>query len=389
MIPALYKRYVDDINIAMNPVPEDTQMQDEGAVDPSEEPDARTMRVFKEIGDTIHPSIKLETDYPTNHEDGKVPILDLKIWVNEEGVILHEHYMKPISSKFTVHERTAITMSTKRQILTQDALRVLLNCSEEMPWTEKVIHLQQYEHRLQYSGYSSKMRYEIVDSAVKAYKKIQADASNGVRPMYRLRSWNYAKREEKKQEKRANWYRRGGYQSVLFVPATPGSVLKKKCETEIRNSMFKLRVVEKTGRSLKDILQRSDPFRNKECQREDCPVCYNSGKGRCDQSWVTYEICCKSCGDKYIGQTSKNMYARGREHVNSLANRRGPLWQHCLEKHGSTMQEFQINKRGAYGSDSMMRQIAEAVMIENEKPSMNRKEEWNYVHLPRTQVIEG
>ena len=382
IVPNLYKRYVDDVNVVIDP-----PLQDNEDVDINEERDARTMKMFKDIGDTIHRSIKLEVDYPTNHEDGKVPILDLKIWVNDEGVVLYEHYMKPISSRFTVHERSAITMSTKRQILTQDALRVLLNCSESLPWLERIKHLQQYENRMQYSGYKPKMRYEVIDSAVKAYRKIQKEASDGVRPMYRLRSWNYVEREKKKREKRANWYRKGGYQSVLFIPATPGSVLKKKCEAEIRNSMFKIRVVEKAGRSLKDMVQKSDPFRGKQCQRTDCPACYGSGKGRCDQSGITYEVCCKGCGEKYIGQTARTMYTRGREHVSSLAGRRGPLWQHCVDKHESAVQEFEFNKRGSYGFDSMMRQISEAVMIENEKPSMNHKEEWNYVHLPRVDVV--
>ena len=205
--------------------------------------------------------------------------------------------------------------------------------------------------------------------------------------MYRERKWNYEEREKKKRDKHDNWYRRGGCQSVLFIPATPDSTLKKRCEAEIRNSAFNIRVVEKAGRSLKDRLQRSDPFRSKKCNREDCPVCYMSGKGRCDQIGITYEIICRQCGDKYIGQTSKNAYVRGREHLSSLENHRGPLWQHCLEKHGSVKQTFQVNKTGSYGNDCMMRQIAESVRIENEKPAMNSKDEWNFVYIPRATAI--
>ena len=184
-------------------LPPDTTIQREGTISEdttnlSEEPDARTMRMFKEVGDTIHQSIKLETDYPTNHPDRKVPILDLKLWVDDAGTVIHEHYMKPVSSKFTVHKRSAMTLSTKRQILTQDGLRILLNCSKEMAWADKVKHLQEYADRLQYSGYNAKMRHEVIDSAVKAYLKIKQDELDGVRPMYRERQWRYEEREKSK-----------------------------------------------------------------------------------------------------------------------------------------------------------------------------------------------
>ena len=33
------------------------------------------------IGDDIHSSIQLEVDYPSNHRDQKLPILDLKVWL--------------------------------------------------------------------------------------------------------------------------------------------------------------------------------------------------------------------------------------------------------------------------------------------------------------------
>ena len=43
----------------------------------------RTMKVVRDIGNSIHPSIQLGVDYPSNYEDGKMPLLDLKIWVQE------------------------------------------------------------------------------------------------------------------------------------------------------------------------------------------------------------------------------------------------------------------------------------------------------------------
>ena len=43
--------------------------------------DERTMMIVKEIGDVIHPSIRLDVDYPSKHQDNKIPALDMKVWV--------------------------------------------------------------------------------------------------------------------------------------------------------------------------------------------------------------------------------------------------------------------------------------------------------------------
>ena len=37
--------------------------------------DEITMMVFKEIAETVHNSIKLKIDYPSKHNDNKIPIL--------------------------------------------------------------------------------------------------------------------------------------------------------------------------------------------------------------------------------------------------------------------------------------------------------------------------
>ena len=41
--------------------------------------DRRTMEVVRVIGNNIHPFIQLEVDYLSNYEDGKMPLLDLKV----------------------------------------------------------------------------------------------------------------------------------------------------------------------------------------------------------------------------------------------------------------------------------------------------------------------
>ena len=82
-------------------------------------------------------------------------------------------------------------------------------------------------------------------------------------------------------------------------------------------------MVEKAGVAVKKLLQRSDPFKSRKCERGDCPVCREDGKGPCDRQSVTYDIKCGECNDiyDYIGEKSRSTYTRGKEHMKSLAKK--------------------------------------------------------------------
>ena len=128
------------------------------------------MLLFHSIRNSIHPSIRLEVDYPSRHGDGKLPILDLKVWIEKRGrvgdggqdrdvyVVLHEFYYKDFSSKSVINARSALPWSCKRTILTQEVLGIFLNCCRGLPWEAIVAHVNHMMLRLQYSGYDRKFR---------------------------------------------------------------------------------------------------------------------------------------------------------------------------------------------------------------------------------------
>ena len=88
---------------------------------------------------------------------------------------------------------------------------------------------------------------------------------------------------------------------------------KLSCNT-LLTAFIKVKVVEQLGVTLKRILQRSDPFRKNECNNINCLVCSTGGKGPCRSTGVTYELVCQPCRQKYIGETSRSAYTRGKEH---------------------------------------------------------------------------
>ena len=148
--------------------------------------DKRNMLLIKDIGNDIHPSIQLEVNFPSNNKDNKMPILDLKVWVEQRGhrnIITYEFYSKDVPSKTVTDSVSAIPWNIKHTVLTQGVLRILLNCSRELPWNILVQQVNEMMARMQYSGYTKKFRYEVAKSAVKAYDTIVAAGANGERPI--------------------------------------------------------------------------------------------------------------------------------------------------------------------------------------------------------------
>ena len=83
---------------------------------------------------------------------------------------MHEYYYKDVATRTVVNARSAMPLKTKRIIITQDLLRILLRCSPNLPWVQVSNHLNHNTMRLQYSGYDQKFRGEVVRSALHAYE---------------------------------------------------------------------------------------------------------------------------------------------------------------------------------------------------------------------------
>ena len=59
--------------------------------------------------------------------------------------------------------------------------------------------------------------------------------------------------------------------SVMFVPYTNGSVLAKRLreaeENLLTSTGYKLKIVERGGTKLEDLLHKSDPWQGQDCER--------------------------------------------------------------------------------------------------------------------------
>jgi len=219
-----------------------------------------------------------------------------------------------------------------------------------------------------------------------AFGQMEENDRQGRIPLHRTREWKRNERERMKIVKKEEWFKKGGYESPTLVPATPKAELKKKLQKKIDETDIKTKVIEKTGNTLKRCLQKTSISDKKECEDEECKICKTSKvKGLCREEGVTYEIVCRACKDKHMGETGRSAWAGVNEHLYESRVRKESyvLWRHCKEEHESEEQEFVYRVRDVFGSDAALGQVTEAVDIRRESSGMNNKGEWGDTSLPR------
>ena len=173
----------------------------------------------------------------------------------------------------------------------------------------------------------------------------------------------------------------------MFVPYTPGGELARRLK-EVETQLGKLtgariKIVEKVGTKLVDMLHQADPWQGMDCQREKCLICSTKLKTErdrrkdCTKRNVVYETWCLNCerteeekiGDgedddkiirerrenikkyKYIGETARSAYERGLEHLRDFGEMKldSHMLKHYMEEHeGEDMENIrdENNQRG-------------------------------------------
>ena len=139
------------------------------------------------------------------------------------------------------------------------------------------------------------------------------------------------------------------------------------------------------------MLQCTNPSGKKGCSASDCFAC-SKGMGEggdCRKTSVGYEIGCNECeGDNvvmYVGETSRNAYVRGKEHIDKYRrnDQKSPLWKHAQNRHeGRTDVNYSMKVVSQF-RDPLTRQVNEGVRINRSTAEviLNSKSEW---HGPAT-----
>ena len=202
-----------------------------------------------------------------------------------------------------------------------------------------------------------------------------------------------------------NWFKNGEssteYRSVLFVPATANSVLAKALrkheEQNLQGRASRIKIVEKSGKMVKQILSRNYPWPTRKCGDDECFTCSTCSKlsFSCRIPSAGYQIFCTVCDQKgspsiYYGETGQNLYTRGSQHKDEFARK---VSSNCMVIHNERYHKedsssFHFRMEGtALFSSAMDRQIDESLRIKHSMATvMNSGSEWRMDPIPRARV---
>ena len=344
------------------------------------------MEKLKALANSIDPNLSVTYDFGLNHADERMPILDLKVWIEEVSkdrfMMLHTHYVKEVASKRVIMESSSHGERMKVNVMINECDRIMRICSPHLGWDQEILpHLSHFVKRLKYCGYSNEFRHNVLSKSMKRYDLRMRNVDDG-------KSYYVLEKGNNKVDDKHDWYKEGDtYESVLFVQATPDSDYRKKVEAIVKKHDMKIKVVERVGQTVKSMLQRSNPFQGNLCTREDCLICSKELPVNCRERGCVYQFSCLDCvrRNKYRGQTGRSMYERNGEHLKNWDDdlHSCPLKRHADECHGGHRFNFDISILSKCFGKPSRRLITEAVMIEEleDNEVMNSRREWSYTCL--------
>ena len=314
----LNTRYMDDGRTAMPPLRPGWRW-DEGSLKycvrwEKEDQELTNLEITKRVIlgtlNTVEEYLEFTVETGEDYHDKWLPTLDTRLKVGENNQVLHGFYEKPTSSNLTFQRRTAMGEDAKIQVLSNDLVRRLKNNSEELGMGAKVKIVDDYTQKLLNSGYKGEQLKRIITNGIKGYEnKVRMCREQGVK-LHRTSTDSQGARVRKKLLARTNWFKkrrrkddqdpntrrsgcgvkgaqRGGsvepeQKTVLFVEQSPGGELAKRIRESLRRMEptlgFKVKVVERTGRSLGSKFPLNNLWAGVKCGCEDCVTCEQGGR---------------------------------------------------------------------------------------------------------------
>ena len=363
--------------------------------------DERTMEELRKIANTIFKCVQFTTECPSGQENGKVPVLDLQLYVGDDGLVKHEHYEKPCTNAFVLPATSAHSKKMRMSVLVEEGLRRLRNCSRGLDACVRRRVMTAWAMKLKRSGYPETVRHQVITEAVRKFEKMCKEEDEGGRPVHRARSWQKSARRLEKERKGTTWHKSNPERvsAPLIIDPTAGALTEKMkavCKDFGATMGMDVKVVERAGKAVKSDA-KSEPLRNKSCGRDNCMCCSSGNEGGCETNSIAYKIECQGClaagkSAEYEGESARNGFSRGLEHQDSLRKERedSPLWKHCQLVHNGEKQTFSMSVVGSFQS-CLERQINEAVRISSNTADhiLNSKSEFHQAPIVRVVTTNG
>ena len=196
--PLAAMKYVDDVNLVLEMIAMGTRWVDGKLVhddrwekedrDLGRSQQSVTMEAMRLAADSVLPWLGFTVDDPTQHDNGKVPVLDVQVWVrppHPEDPCGHDtlawtFYEKPSAARRALLASSAFNWRSKLITLNMEVFRHMKNSTRQLTPSARVSILEKLVLKLRLSGYVERTVDGIIMSGLKFYqRKVMVDLQGG------------------------------------------------------------------------------------------------------------------------------------------------------------------------------------------------------------------
>ena len=146
------------------------------------------MILMTDIANSVIDMIKWEHDSVEQHDNGRLPVLDLLLHIDPEdraNPVKHRFYQKDIANKTVVQAESSMPTRMKFSTLVEDLCRRLRNTSPSLLEAEKAALVRKFDARMIKVNHSEKFRIHVTETALSRFSSLQEDEKLGRQRLYR------------------------------------------------------------------------------------------------------------------------------------------------------------------------------------------------------------
>ena len=198
--------------------------------------------------------------------------------------------------------------------------------------------------------------------------------------------------------------------TVFFVPRTPGGELCRMLRSAEENMKLvfshKIKIVERAGVKLSNLITSSNPWKDQPCTRTKCNPCQQNPEGgnKCRDRNILYTNTCIECKENgkqtvYVGESARSGWERLGNHISdskSNSNKvkeKSHMYTHHQEVHPEETKvdwSFKVIRKF---QSCFYRMISEPIHIRILQKKgvkiLNKKDEYSRTILPQLEVSIG
>jgi hypothetical protein len=167
----------------------------------------RTRDILQQSMKNVYEFLRMTMETGLDFSDGKLPTLDVKVWINEKNQVLYSFFEKPMVCNQVLQKSTALAEDTKVSSLVQEVYRRMSNVSELVELEERLAVIDRFGQKMCNSGYGMEQTRRIIVSGLKGYEGRVRQQKDGGREIHEGAANSQNARYKKKLTGKVSWFK--------------------------------------------------------------------------------------------------------------------------------------------------------------------------------------